>query len=66
MPTQNSELDKYLKRGRFADDRRPSLEELDRAIENPDEADPSVVAFLRARPELVDLIRRVKEGLTES
>lgn len=54
-----TDLKKYLKPSRFAEERVPTLEEVQRAIERPAEASPSVLAYIRNRPELVEVILEI-------
>jgi hypothetical protein len=56
-----NDLDEFLKKDALPGGRLPTLEEVDRAIEQPDEANPETVAYIKARPELVRLLKRIRK-----
>jgi hypothetical protein len=59
MLMPETDLKKYTKPSRFAEERVPSIEEVKQAIEQPAEANPLVLAYIRNRPELVENIRTI-------
>jgi len=60
VPSEKEMIEDFLKSHADTPDRLPTIEEVDRAVEQPMEADPCVVAYLDARPELVELVRRLR------
>jgi hypothetical protein len=65
MPPAENDLERYRKRSRFVEERLPTMEEVDRAIEQPAEADPLVVTYLQTHPELVEKIRSLRAGMKD-
>lgn len=59
----DNEFDEFLKNRGLSDNQPPTIEEIDRAIEQPGEADPATVAYIRARPELAKIILRLKRTI---
>jgi hypothetical protein len=55
-----SPLRKYPKASPFVEMRVPTLEEVYRAVEPPDEADAVVRRYIDTHPELVEMIRLLR------
>jgi hypothetical protein len=60
MQVNMEEIEKYFL-DRLPDGRVPTFADLDRALEQPEEADPLAVAYLNARPQLKALLQRTRE-----
>jgi hypothetical protein len=56
-------LEKYKKDNLPYGGRLPTMEEIDRAIEQPEEADEKMQRYLELRPEFVENWKRIKKLL---
>jgi len=59
MKANMEDIEKYFQ-DRLPNGRVPTFADLDRALEQPEEADPLTVAYLNARPQLRALLQKTR------